>query len=940
MKIAIDTINRYLKKSRSTEDIVRLLDRTEIEVEEVLHGAKLDNKIILAKTIDVEPHPNADRLRLVTVTTGTKKVQVVCGAPNVAVEQRVALVQPGATLPDGTSIASAKLRGVVSHGMLASARELGLSDDHTGILVLEEDRHKLGTSLCDIVFSGDILDIKTPANRWDYLSGVGIAREIAAHDTAEQGVVLPEIDDTNYQNTEFVNVKETGKCGRFLSARIRIKNDVKSPAWLVDNLEANGFTAHNPVVDITNFVMLETGQPSHAYDALKLLGPLAVRFAERGERLTTLDGIERILTEHDLVVADKTGPIGLAGVMGSAHTEIDETTTEIILEAAHFDKTSVRRSALRHGLRTEASARFERGLPLPLQPWAFARLVTLLQEICDAQIIEGPFDQLMSWPWQQFLGVRLRRAERFLGMELAEAEVMRGLKRLGFKVEHFSLTKELRSHLGKPYVWGANFREHGESAFDCSYLVDRLYSKLGVFVGHTALGQFHTGWEVDIKSLKPGDVLFIEGKIEKSVTDHYYLMGPDGKKIKHSLKQPMKVGHNGVYIGNGQVIHAATYKHRNGKWVKRRITGVITSPLEEFTQDSGFLGARRYLDSFNHILALEVPWWRSDIRQEVDVYEEIAKLVGYEKMPETLPQMPPMPASSQSRLPQHMQLRRNLIAAGATEVMTYSFISQRDAELTGQHAEALPTIANPRTPEQAYLRSTLLSSHLKLWQHNAGLRTGDVVFEISRVFTGTGRDGELPVEDWCLAMSAAGPQSLDVVQALFHRLLRQYHLSVEFSASKDMSFVPQRSSRLTYDRRAIGHIGQVRTGLSAEYDLRQPVAYAELALPVLLEPRPVILQAVPEYQLTLRDVSIELAADIAWQDVAAILKQHTSIVNYSYRAHYQDEALAQDNRQVLTVRLWFDMGPQPTGDEISAQIKQLITHLQKSLPDSASPKLV
>jgi phenylalanyl-tRNA synthetase beta chain len=321
MKIAIETLNRYLKQPRSTEAIIKLLERTEIELEEVITGGTLDPKIILVKTVDVQPHPNADRLRLVVVSDGRKKIRVVCGAPNVTVNQRVGLVPPGAVLPDGTKIETAKIRGEVSHGMLASAKELGLSDDHGGIHVFEEDQSKLGTSLCDIVFSKDVLDIKTPANRWDYLSGVGIAREIAAYDDGQQ-VVEPEVGSYTYKNTEPVIVKAREDSRRFVSARLRLKNDAKSPTWLVDNLAANGIATHNPVVDITNFVMLETGQPSHAYDATTLSGCLEVRHAKKREKITTLDDEVRELSENDLVVCDASGPVGLAGVMGGASTQI------------------------------------------------------------------------------------------------------------------------------------------------------------------------------------------------------------------------------------------------------------------------------------------------------------------------------------------------------------------------------------------------------------------------------------------------------------------------------------------------------------------------------------------------------------------------------------------------------------------------------------------
>ncbi len=936
MKIAIETLNRYLKKQRSAEQLVELMNQTEIEVEEVLQGHVLDQKIILAKTIDVAPHPDADRLRLVTVTTGTKKVQVVCGAPNVAVEQRVVLVQPGAVLLDGTKIVASKIRGVESHGMLASSQELGLSEDHSGILVLENDSHKLGTSLCDIVFSRTVLDIKTPANRWDYLSGVGMARELAAHDTREQGVVEPAIGQYDYKKTEFVNVKEVGKCPRFISANVRIRNDVKSPAWLVDNLEANGFVSHNAVVDITNFVMLETGQPSHAYDLAKLSGPLAVRLAESGEKITTLDDEQRSLSNEDLVVADEAGAVGLAGIMGSAHTQIDEHTTEILLEAANFDKATVRRSAVRHGLRTEASARFERGLPLPLSLWAFGRLLDLLREICDAEIIDGPFDQLYGWPWQQFLGVRLRTAERFLGMDLPETTVVQGLRKLGFGVEHFSLTKELKSHLGKPYKWGANYRADGEEAFDCSYLVDRIYSKLGVFVGHTALGQFHTGRPVEASQLKPGDVLFIEGIIEKSSTDHYYLMAPDGKKVKHTLKQPMKVGHNGIYLGGGQVIHAATYKHRDGKWVKRRETGVVVSPVEEFTQDPGYLGARRYLESFNHILAIEVPWWRSDIRLETDVFEEIAKLVGYENMPETLPGLPPMPAHTQSSLPEQMRLRQQLIAAGGTEIATYSFISQADAETTGQSTEALPKIANPRTPEQTYLRSTLLSSHLHVWERNGQSRLQHITFEMSRVFHGHGRQGELPDEQWRLGMSTAGEDALERLQAFIHRLAALRHWPLEFHPTTDQNLVGQRAVDIHLDDRRIGEFGQVKAAVASSFGLSQTVAWCELELePLMSLGRKQAVEPVPEYQLIIRDVSLEIDQAVHWQMIERVLRRQKAVFSVEFLSTFTDAKLNQAGRRVVSCRLRLDAGPQPSAEKITQLIERCYAALKHSLPDEA-----
>lgn len=936
MKIAIATLNRYLKKPRSTNEIVSLMAKTEIEVEEIIRSDSLDRNIILVKTTDVEPHPNADRLRLVTVTNGSQKIRVVCGAPNVMVGQRVGLVQPGAILPDGTKIGVSKIRGEVSHGMLASAKELGLSDDHDGIHIFEEVSHKLGTSLCDIVFSGDVLDIKTPANRWDYLSGVGIARELAAHDEG-QGVVEPEIREYNYQDTNHVNVKAREENRRFVSARLKLKNDVKSPAWLVDNLVANGIATHNPVVDITNFVMLEMGQPSHAYDAVALSGSLEVRYAQKGETITTLDDEVRSLTEQDLVICDTSGPIGLAGVMGGSSSQITTKTTEIVLESAHWDKSVIRKMALRHGLRTEASARYERPIPLPSPRKAFSRLLNLLQEICEAEIIDGPFDQLYGWPWQQFLGIRIRRAEHFLGVNIDEKQVITGLRALGFQAEHFSITKELKKHVGKPYRWGANFRQDGEEAFDCSYLVDRIYSKLGIFVGHTALGQFHTGRHVEIRDLKPGDVLFYEGKIEKSVTDHYYLMNPDGTKVRHDLEKAEKVGHNGIYLGGGQVVQAAQYRYQQGEWVKRDEGGVIISPIEEFVENPGYLGARRYIESFNHILAVEVPWWRSDIRLEVDMYEEIAKLIGYDKMPETLPVIAPMSDTSQSSLVAMRELRRYLRNIGGTDVATYSFISENDAIQTKLNIDQLPTVANPRSPEQKYLRPDLLASHLAVWQKNNNYRTGQVIFELSRVFLSSGQDGQLPKEKWILAISTQGADSIIQLQSFAHQFFAGLQVTPRFITEDcvDERLVQQRSARLVLPGGNLGIIGQVRTPLWKQYNVSQPVSYMSVDIDGLLSAKDIPhVKFLPDYQLIQRDMSLEVNTNTSWQMVTEAIRGSTGLISWEYISSYSDEHLKQAGRKVWTVRVRLDAGVRPQAEEISRIEANLVTVIQEACPKS------
>ena len=288
MKISVSLVNRYLQKPLSTQLMAETLERTEVEVEDILYAKQLDEKIIVAKVVEVMNHPNADKLKLAKVETDAGLVGIVCGAPNIAANMTVALAQVGSTLPSGDVIGDAVIRGEKSHGMLCSAKELGWGDDHSGIVELDPSL-PLGKSLCDIATTTDVLDIKTPSNRWDYMSYLGLSREIAAC-LSDNSLVEPESRENEYLDREVVKVKERQLCPVFYSVKVKIKNDINSPKWLVDNLIASGMRSINPVVDITNFVMLEYGQPSHAYDAKKLKGPIGVRFATSAESLQLLDG--------------------------------------------------------------------------------------------------------------------------------------------------------------------------------------------------------------------------------------------------------------------------------------------------------------------------------------------------------------------------------------------------------------------------------------------------------------------------------------------------------------------------------------------------------------------------------------------------------------------------------------------------------------------------
>lgn len=914
MKVAVSSINNYLAKKLTTDQMVAALERTEVEIEDVISSGDFDRGIVVARVVRVEKHPNADRLAVVTVEFGGKnQLQIVCGAPNVAEGQIVALAMVGAKLLDGTIIKKASLREVESAGMLCSGRELGVSDDHGGILVLPDD-FEVGKILCDIWPKAALLDIKTQPNRWDQLSWIGLAREASGYVGQEgQKVVLPENPPISYHTIKNVNVKETGECKRFISVKLFVKNDGRTPRWLVDNLEAAGLRSISPVVDITNFVMLETGQPSHAYDAKKINGSLSVRRGSPAEKITTLDGVERTLSDDDLVIADETGAIGLAGVIGGFSTQVDENTTEILLEVANFDRELVRKTALRHGLRTEASARFERSLPLPLPTFALPRLLDLLTQICDARLVAGPFDQLYDWPWTSHVGLRLRRAERVLGMSVDEKLVVNGLRRLGFGVEHFSLTGELKKHLGKPYLHGASFEKNGVEAFDCNYLTSYIYSLLGCRIGETADAQFQNGQVVAEDKLKAGDLVFMLG--------HQVSQGSHHKR--HDTSQV------GIYMGQNKVMHAAGFEYKNGTWQQLKNPRVYEVALSYYTNNPGYQGARRYLESFNHILAVTVPWWRTDVSLEEDLIEEVIKLIGHDKLPATTPLLPPMNTTDHQDLRRILELKKALAARGLFEVMTYSFIGGKQVELARLTIKDHLEILNPLSREQQYLRRSLLPSHLRIVEANQRYGASFEFFEVSRVYFKTA-PGKLPDEEWVIGVTSVGPDSLLRLKSQLEAIASQLHVEPEYRPGASEVNITGRSGEVILAGRLIGQFGQIRPTVLSELKIDSEISYGEVKIgPMLAAPKNVEACDPLPYSLVARDLSIEVDVAVTWAEIEQIIKKQPFVDSIQYLSDFIDQRMARTGRRSLAFRVYMDMGARPDSTHITRGLDKIIIGLKR-----------
>jgi phenylalanyl-tRNA synthetase beta chain len=441
MKVSLIWLRDYVDIKLTVGELAGKLTMAGLEVRDIeTVGGTWDN-VIIGEVIALDSHPNADRLKLATVDLGTERVTTVCGAPNIGLGQRVAFARIGAELIDPHSGATAvlkpaKIRGVASEGMVCSEKELGISESHEGILVLPPDAPigvPLGAYLGDIV-----LDLDITPNRPDCLSVIGIAREIAA--LTGEPLHLPEI---HYEETEksidsfvSVDIVEPDLCPRYCASLITGVKIASSPSWLQQRLNNCGMRPINNVVDVTNYVMLEYGQPLHAFDYHKLKGrQIIVRRAGNGESITTLDGSKRTLNSDILVIADKEEAVAVAGIMGGLDSEVTDKTEAILLESANFNQATIRRGCSHFQFQSEASVRFDKGLNrgLPLLP--LKRATQLLLELAGGRAARGIIDAYPAKSEPELISLTTREVKRLSGLKINVDEILRVLEALGFECQ-------------------------------------------------------------------------------------------------------------------------------------------------------------------------------------------------------------------------------------------------------------------------------------------------------------------------------------------------------------------------------------------------------------------------------------------------------------------------------------------------------------------------
>ena len=447
MKISEQWLRQWVNPTNTSEQLAEQLTMAGLEIDDRYAVARDFSGVVIGEVISVEQHPDADKLRVTQVNIGeAEPLQIVCGAPNVTVGMKVPVATVGAILPSddakGFKIKNSKLRGVASNGMLCGASEIDLVDDIDGLLELPVDA-PIGTDIrAYLGLDNQILDISITPNRGDCFSVRGIAREVSVIN--DLPVQMPEISDNvvvaDNGATPAVTVNAIEACPRYLLQSIsNIDRSIETPKWMQDALVQSGLRSHNFLVDVTNYVLMELGQPLHAFDADTIVGDIVVRLAQPAETITLLNEQTITLTGDELVIADDKGALALAGIMGGQRSSVTDDTTNIVLESAFFNQLAIAARARRFGLHTDASQRFERGVDFELPKLALARACDLITSITGGQagqIVTA--ENLEHLPARAPITLPIAKVRDVIGIDIDPSEMVRILTQLGFEVEQQS----------------------------------------------------------------------------------------------------------------------------------------------------------------------------------------------------------------------------------------------------------------------------------------------------------------------------------------------------------------------------------------------------------------------------------------------------------------------------------------------------------------------
>ena len=853
MKLPLSWLRTFVKTNKSAEEIAGRLTMAGLEVEEI-ESAHSFSGVVVGKVISLEKHPNADKLRVARVqvsppgvipaNAGIQKeiaasqtprnddgiLQIVCGAANLAVGQLVPVAIVGAKIGD-FEISKASLRGVDSYGMICSEKELGLGADHSGIMILEKGQ-KIGEVFVSDKNTEQVLDVKVLANRPDCMSIIGLANEVAA--TLDTKINIPAIKLKESLPNEKIKIKIDNKelCPRYMTRVVKNVKRSETPEWMKERLVACGVRPIDLLVDISNYVMLEYGQPLHFFDFDKLKitnnkkqktnkteslnlnvtlsgtkGPgldsppcseagsakpqndrggveIVVRSAREGEVLVTLDGNKRKLSPENLVIANSKEAIALAGVMGGLTTEIGPDTKNILIEAAIFEKSSIRKTSRSLGLRSEAVARFEKGISLMLPEVAINRAAELLSNLTGGEVCKGVTDTLTEKIVPTKLGINPSKLNAFLGTNYTNTEIKNTLNKLGFIVT---------------------------------------------------------------------------------------------EKTKYNLE-------------------------------------------------------------------ILVPFWRVDILESVDIYEEVVRLIGYDTVPNTLPyDVHTMPEENKSYA-LSTKVRSQLSGFGYDEIMTYSFIGSREITSIGENVDSAAELQNPLVKEQQYLRTTLVPQMLESLASNQFIKDSVQFFEVGKSFVKTAGK-KLPTETTWLTLGSIGGSSTplkysdgrdyyELKGALIGLLesLGFSGLSIKFEKLTKPYLITGQSAKIFLDKLDIGEIGMIAASTEKAFGLKKKAAVALLNLDILLSNFPEIrkFSEISKYPKSTRDLSILIDKQVDAATIIETLQQSGSLVQSAAIIDIFEGKTLEADKKSVTVRLEiYSYDKTLTDEEVDKVVEKSLDNIVK-----------
>lgn len=787
MKVLLSWLKDYIDINETPEKIAEALTMTGLEVEEVIQPGKNIHGVVVGKILTKEAHPDSDHLTLCTVDVGQgEPLQIVCGAKNHKAGDVVPVAMIGAKLPAGFEISKAKMRGVESFGMLCSKSELGLAAESSGLYILDPNL-KLGEDIVKALKLDEVIfEVSITANRGDALSHLGIARELSAifNLPLKRNPLADESGEADINDFIKIDIQNNELCPRYGARLVRNVKVGPSPEWMKDRLENVGIRSINNIVDITNYIMLDIGHPMHAFDYDKLAGKqIIVRNAKAGEKLVTLDKVERNLEENMLVVADAEKAAALAGVMGGLDTSVTETTTNVLFEAATFDEVSVRKTSKKLALQSDSSYRFERGINIDNVTIALNDAARYAKELASGQPVKGIADVYPKPQILRQIKVRTKRLNKLVGINLTTAQIETFLLRFKFETK----------------------RE-------------------------------------------------------------------------------------------------------------------------------------------NEDLIVSVPPYRHDLTQEVDLIEEVARLYGYNNIPETLPAV-----ASNLQLPTPLQklekrLKDHMVSNGFSELITYSFIP---ANLDNCFLEKKPLmLKNALSEEMKAMRTSLKWNMFDAIRRNVLNDEFNLkFFEIGKVFH-TASAG-ISEEHTRLCVGFCGAQNnldwhdskktydLFTVKGFVQGVADLCKVKIRFTPGINSIFHPTMQMDIQLGKNVVGSFGQIHPNLLDNKKMPKDIFLVEIDLDKVAEAMTttVRMKAIPEIPAIRRDLALLAPVSVAHRDIQKILvaEGKTLLEDCHLFDVYQGKGI-QDGFRSLAYSLSFrDAQKTLTDNEVQPLIDKMVARLEKDL---------